>query len=108
MAKKVAVRLETREISSGGKYKPNSPIWSFVNTGTSVLVINQNYKLLPGATFGLDLSALVASLIEKGIVIENETTFSVEFTNSAGVKDFDVRGASIGLGHLLEVIIELK
>ena len=108
MAKKVVVRLETREISSGGSYKPVSPIWSFVNTGTTILVINNNYKLLPGATFGLDLSPLVASFIEKGIVIENDTTFNVDFTNSAGVKDFDERGASKGIGHLIEVIIELK
>ena len=106
--KKATYKTNTRQITAGGKYKPTAPIWAFVNTGTTNLVLNSNYILKPGESFGVGLEALVAIFLAKGITIENETEFEVDFKTSAGTKILDIEGQSTGTAHLIETFIELK
>lgn len=106
--KKAVYKINTRQITAGGKYKPTAPMWAFVNTGITNLVLNDNYILKPGESFGVDLAALVAICLAKGIPVENETEFEVEFKTSAGTKTLDIEGQSTGTAHLIETFIELK
>jgi hypothetical protein len=104
MNKKVHIVTTTRQIISSGKQKPTSPIWEFVNTGSAVIIINQNYKLLPGEKFGVSMDAVVSYFLEKGIPVVSDTEFEVDFLNASAAPG-DFQGKQRGLGHIIEVSV---
>ncbi len=106
--KKVYIKTVTRQITSSGDYKPNAPIFSFVNTGTLNLIINENYILKPGESFGVGLDTVVAVFLKQGIPVVNETAFKVDFKNSAGAKFDGILGKSLGTAHIIETFVELR
>lgn len=102
--KKVTLNVHTRQISEPGVVKPTSPIWAFVNTGKSRLVINQNYNLLPGESFGVSVEGLVGFFLKDGIIVESATEFFLDFELASSLD----RVKTAGLGHLIETFIEYK
>lgn len=102
--KVVTLKINTIQINKPGQYKPSSPIWMFKNTGEAVLLINSNYELHPGDSFGLDVSNMVATFLKEGIPVKSDTSFSVEFFDAAAATLF---GQSLGLGHLIEAKVDV-
>ena len=101
--KTVKVHTTTTVISEGGKVKPTAPIWSFINTGLSKIIINNNFPLLPGASFGVSIDGAVAPFLLAGIEVSSDTQFEVQFIDTSKV-DF-LSGNDKGIGHLVETFL---
>lgn len=77
MAKRVTLTTTFTTISKPGNYKPNTPFFAFVNTGSFACLIN-NFRLNAGDRFVLNDDAVIAKAIANGHVVENDTTFYVD------------------------------
>lgn len=104
--KKATISVTTKQISEGGKVKPTAPIWAFVNTGSAKILINRNYPLLPGASFGISVDGAVGAFLLAGVDITSDTEFEVSFLDVSKA-DF-ISGRELGTGHLVETFITYK
>ena len=82
--KTVQIETKSRIIASDGQLKPTSPVFTLKNVGTALVVIDNNFGLLPGQGITIGVESIVADFLLRGIPVEQATTFAIKFDNSFG------------------------
>jgi hypothetical protein len=92
---KVVILTTTAQIIQDGEFKPTAPVWEILNDGNVDLFINNNLRLKPLQSFGVNMMAIAAAFVEKGYDVVHETQFKVHFENQNFLKLITLTQTSI-------------
>lgn len=74
----VKIGLAITQILQDGYISPKSPLFQVYNDGDVPLFIN-NFEVLPGDSFGVEVESIVAQFLDKEIEVINDTQYQLKF-----------------------------
>lgn len=77
--KKIKVDTTITQIAANGYLKPTAPLFTIYNDGDRLMYINNNFLVRPGASYTVNMEAIVAMAIEKNIEVVNDTQYYITF-----------------------------
>jgi hypothetical protein len=78
----IEINTEQRVLSNNIILKPTDPTFLIDNDGGIAMYINNNFKLLPQQSFGLNMDSLVAKFQNKGYEVVMNTQYAISFEPS--------------------------
>ena len=76
---KVVFETKFRTISSNGQLRPNSQIFTIMNTGFVDLLIDGNHRLTPGESTSVNGGANMGKYLLNKISFANSTNYNIQF-----------------------------